>query len=53
MVNDFELFKAWIHAIIEEKINDALGRDSLMEALNANQLEAELIKVVSERNDDN
>lgn len=51
MTEDFELFKAWIHAIIEEKINDALGKDSLSESMIADQIEMELIRVITEKND--
>lgn len=50
-MQDFQLFKAWIHAIVDRKIADAFMQDNLREAELELELEAELINLVGKRND--
>lgn len=48
----FELFRDWIEAIIDVKIEDAFNRDSSIEELRRMKLEAKLIKLIEESRDD-
>lgn len=49
MMKDFELFKAWIHAIIDRKVAEAYGQSGFEESVLEEALELELIKLLVEK----
>lgn len=49
MNDEFDLFRAWIHALVDRKIAEAFGQDALMESVSEMHLEEELIRVIEEK----
>ena len=47
-MQDFELFKAWVHAVIDTKMAEAFGQDALMEAVEEQYLEDKLKELVEQ-----
>jgi hypothetical protein len=48
----FELFREWIEAIVDEKIEQAFSRNSSLEYLRRLKLEEQLINLIEESRDD-
>lgn len=51
MPDDFQIFKAWISALIDEKIGDAFGQDTFNLSIDTHMLETELVKLINEKRD--
>lgn len=49
----FKLFKDWIEAIVDEKIEQAFNRDSSIEELRRKKIEAKLLKLIEESQNGN
>lgn len=49
----FELFREWIEAIVDEKIEQAFNRNSSLEELRRRKIEDELIKLIEESQNGN
>lgn len=49
----FKLFKDWIEAIVDEKVEQAFNRDSSIEELRRKKIEAKLLKLIEESQNGN
>ncbi len=49
----FKLFRDWIEAIVDEKIEQAFNRDSSIEELRRKKIEAKLLKLIEESQNGN
>lgn len=49
----FKLFRDWIEAIVDEKVEQAFNRDSSIEELRRKKVEAKLLKLIEESQNGN
>lgn len=49
----FKLFRDWIEAIVDEKVEQAFNRDSSIEELRRKKIEAKLLKIIEESQNGN
>lgn len=49
----FKLFRDWIEAIVDEKVEQAFNRDSSIEELRRKKIEAKLLKLIEESTNGN